>query len=94
MRIVRSSKTFDDIVEIATWLGADDPDVALRFYERYESSLEVICKTPLIGSQRRSTNGETFRIWFVSDFTNILIIYSVEVEEIRILRVIHSAKGL
>lgn len=92
MRIVRSSQTYEDIVEIAAWLGADDLTVALRFYDSYEASLETIRKTPKIGSPKRSGDGEPFRIWFVDGFQKVLIIYHDGVDEIKILRVIHSAR--
>lgn len=91
MRIVRSSQTYKDIVGIAAWLGADDSAVALRFYDHYEASLETIRNTPKIGSPRQSRNGDPFRLWFVDGFEKVLIIYEEDVEEIRILRVIHSA---
>lgn len=79
-------------MEIAAWFGADDPAVALRFFDSYEASLETIRKTPKIGSPKRSRNGEPFRIWFVDGFENVLIIYHDGTDEIKILRVIHSAR--
>ena len=92
MRIVRSSQTYEDIVEIGVWLGAEDSDVALRFFDSYEATLEVIKTTPKIGSLRSTGNGEPFRIWFVKGFEKVLIIYQDHADEIKILRVIHSAQ--
>ncbi|HMS08568.1 MAG TPA: type II toxin-antitoxin system RelE/ParE family toxin [Pyrinomonadaceae bacterium] len=92
MRIVRSSQTYEDIVEIAAWLGAEDEAVALRFFDQYESTLEAISKTPKIGAPRRSLSGINFRLWFVDGFEMVLILYEDQPEEIRILRVIHSAR--
>jgi len=92
MKIFRSSQTYEDIVEIAAWFGADDPEIALRFYDAYEASLETIRKTPKIGSPRSSRTGEPFRIWFVDGFDNVLIIYEAEDTEVKILRVLHSAR--
>ena len=92
MRIVRSSETYNDFIAIAEYLGKEDPSVALRFWDAYEASLQILGKSPKIGSPRRSRSGEAFRIWFVKGFENILIIYRDSKNEILILRVIHSAR--
>jgi toxin ParE1/3/4 len=92
MRIIRSSQTYEDLVEIATWLAEDDEAVALRFFDAYEARLTALKKTPKIGAPRRTAYGVDFRIWFVEGFEKVLVIYEEYPNEVRILRVIHSAK--
>lgn len=92
MKLTRRSQTYDDIVEIATYIGTDAPSVADRFYDAVENTLKTLCTVPKIGSQRLSKDGKEFRIWFVTDFPNILILYKEYPDEIEILRVIHSAR--
>ena len=36
MKIFRSSQTYEDIVEIAARIGAEDEAIASRFFDRYE----------------------------------------------------------
>jgi plasmid stabilization system protein ParE len=92
MKIVRSSQTYEDLIEIASWLGENDETVALRFFDAYESTLKLISKTPKIGAPRDSLSGNKFRLWFVEGFESVLIIYEDHPAEIRILRLIHSAR--
>lgn len=92
MKIFRSSRTYEDIVEIASWLGAEDEAIASRFFDHYESTLAAIAKTPKIGAPRRSLSGVNYRLWFVNGFEKVLILYEDHPGEIRILRVIHSAR--
>ncbi len=92
MNVTRHSQTYDDIVEIASYLGAENPSVADRFYESVEKTLNALGKTPRLGTPRVSENGEIYRIWFVVGFGNILILYKEVPDGLVILRVIHSAQ--
>lgn len=92
MRINRHSQTYEDIVEIAAYLGREDPAIADRFYDSYEDTLKSLRRTPKLGSTRTSENYGKVRMWYVRDFERILILYKERPDEVVILRVIHSAR--
>lgn len=92
MNIVRFPQTYEDITEIAAFLGQDDPAVADRFYNSYEQTLKTLARMPKIGSARESKNLGEIRMWFVRDFENVLILYKESSDEIAILRLIHSSR--
>ena len=92
MKIIRSSQTYEDLVEIAAYYGADDATVADRFFDSYELSLQTLKRNPKIGFTRHTKTGEAIRIWMVKNFENVLILYREAPNEIVIMRVIHSAR--
>ncbi len=92
MKIVKLPQALKDLVETADYLAQDDVEVADRFFDAFEATLEVIRKTPNIGSIRRFKNEIDIRMWFVRGFEKSLIFYTSNSEEIVILRIIHAAR--
>jgi plasmid stabilization system protein ParE len=92
MRIVKFPKALKDLVETAEFIAEDNIETADRFFEAFESTIELIRKTPKIGSVRKFQDQLEVRMWFVSGFERCLIFYTQSVDEIAILRVIHSAR--
>lgn len=92
MRIVRSSIASEDLIEIASFYGAEDAAVALRFYDAYEMSIQTIANNPRIGVAKHTKVGESFRLSLVKGFDKVLILYKEYPNEIVILRILHSAR--
>ena len=92
MKIVKLPQALIDLVETAEYLAQDDVEVADRFFDAFEATLQNIRNTPRIGSIRRFQNKVDVRMWFVHGFEKSLIFYTENAEEIVILRIIHSAR--
>jgi len=91
MRISKSSQALIDLVE-GTYIAEDNPEAADRFFDAFEESVEVIRKTPKIGTIRKFRGHTEIRMWFVRGFEKSLIFYTENSEEIVILRVIHASR--
>jgi toxin ParE1/3/4 len=92
MKFVRLPQTYIDLVEIGAYLGQDDPSVADRFYDSYESTLDAIKRTPKIGSIRETRFHGRMRMWFVKDFEKVIIFYRESADEIVVVRLLHAAR--
>ena len=93
MKVVRLPRALTDLVETAEYIADDNVDAADRFFDAFEASLEVIKRTPRIGVVRLFEGRLEVRMWPVKGFENSLIFYTVSIDEIVILRVIHSARN-
>lgn len=92
MNLVRLPQAMADLVETADYIAADDPEVADRFFDAFEITLEEIRNSPKIGSVRRFKDKIDVRMWFVRGFEKSLIFYTENADEIVILRIIHTAR--
>lgn len=92
MKLVKLPKALTDLVETASYLANDDIEVADRFFDAFEATLEVLLRSPKIGSPRMFRDNTEVRMWFIRGFEKSLIFYTETAEEIVILRVIHSAR--
>lgn len=92
MKIVRFPQALSDLVESAEFLAHDDIEVADRFFDAFEATVEQIRRTPKIGGVRSFQNRVDVRMWFIRGFEKHLIFYTESPDEIAILRVIHSAR--
>ncbi|MCC7308215.1 MAG: type II toxin-antitoxin system RelE/ParE family toxin [Acidobacteria bacterium] len=92
MKIVQLPQALVDLIETADYLARDDVEVADKFFDAFERTLQDIRKTPKIGSIRRFRNETDVRMWFVHGFEKGLIFYTENADEIVILRVIHAAR--
>src|SRR5436190_21745905 len=92
MRIVRLPQAVIDLIETAEYIAKDDPEIADRYFDAFEESIETIRNTPKIGSIRKFQDRFEIRMWFVRGFEKSLIFYTETQDEIVILRVIHSAR--
>ena len=92
MRIVKLPQALVDLIETAEYLAEDDLEVADRFFDAFETTLEDLRNTPKIGRVRNYRNEVDIRMWFVRGFEKSLIFYTENSKEIVILRVIHSAR--
>jgi plasmid stabilization system protein ParE len=92
MRVVKLPRALLDLVETAEYIAKDDVDAADRFFDAFEASLELICRTPKIGSIRQFEDRVEVRMWPIRGFEKTLIFYTESPDEIVILRVIHSSR--
>ena len=81
-----------DLIETAEYLAEDSAEVADRFFDALESTLEDIKRTPKIGVIKRYRDSKDVRIWFIKGFERSLIFYTETPDEIVILRVIHVSR--
>lgn len=93
MKIVKLPQALIDLVETADYFADDATEVADRFFDAFEATLDDILRTPKIGSIRKFRNKTDVRMWFVHGFEKSLIFYTENAEEIVILRIIHSARN-
>lgn len=91
MRIFVTSLARRDIIEAASFLAQDSLEVGLRFFDATESSFELLSSSPKIG-RVLTISGEEVRMWFVKGFPRYLIFYTEKSAEVKIVRVIHSAR--
>src|SRR5260221_8791801 len=92
MKSVKLPQALVDLLETADYLAEDDVEVADRFFDAFEATLEDIRNTPKIGSVRKYRGRIDVRMWFVRGFEKSLIFYTENSEEIVLLRVIHAAR--
>lgn len=92
MKIVKLPQALVDLVETADYLAGGAPEVADRFFDAFEATLDDIVKTPKIGSIRKFRNEVDIRMWFVRGFEKSLVFYTENTDEIVILRIIHAAR--
>ena len=81
-----------DIYETAEYIAQDDLEIAIRFTNAVEESIDFIKRTPKIGTLQNIKGHQGIRMWFVQDFPKVLIFYYERPEEIEVARVIHSAR--
>ena len=85
----------EDLDQIEDYISATDPAAAARVRKTIvEQSLEL-AKMPAKGMALREPANEQeigVRLWPVSRYRNYLILYRVEPELIRVLRILHAAQ--
>ena len=93
LRIVFTSLARADIVDTTQYLAERNANAAAKFPDCVRHSTRRLSEMPELGTvapfeDRRSKN---IRIWPVKDFSNHLIFYQVETDELVVLRVLHGA---
>ncbi|KJH71694.1 type II toxin-antitoxin system RelE/ParE family toxin [Aliterella atlantica] len=85
-----------DLLEIATYLAADNLNVSDRFLVAAEATFNKIGKMPEIGKTCQFSHPQlaNIRQQPIKGFKNYLIFYRFAASEIEILRVIHGARDI
>jgi toxin ParE1/3/4 len=85
-----------DLFEIATTVGADNPDMALRFYDQAEHTFHRIAEHPGLGHRRTDLDPpyDALRAISVDGFPVYLVFYREEPDAVVIIRVMHGARDL
>lgn len=94
--IIRPAAKDDILRQFRYYLLADALDVAARFLDAVDQSIETICGMPQIGAPKSSRNPTLtgLRSWSVKDFEDILIFYTVHRDALRIVRVLHGKQDI
>lgn len=85
----------EDLDQIEDYIAARDPAAAARVRTTIVRESIGLGKTPEKGMRLREPRGELemgVRLWPVSRYRNYLILYRVEPQQIRVLRVLHAAQ--
>jgi toxin ParE1/3/4 len=91
MKIVKLPQALQDLIEIGEYIAQDDIEMADRFFDAFEETVEALRKLPKIGSQRQHRTGPV-RMWLIKGFERCLIFYSETNKEVVILRIIHASR--
>ena len=95
-RVERTFQVEPDLYEIATYIGADNPDAAMRFLDAAEKEFKSLAAMPGKGRPRRFKNPRLsgVRSWRVEGFVNYLIFYRPLADGIEVIRVLHGARDI
>ena len=94
--IILRPKAREDIKEIGAYIGLDNPGASATFRQTLQNFYEVLADLPEIGSARDFGNPELegLRMVPVPKFKKYLIFYLPTLEQVEIVRVLHSARDL
>lgn len=98
MKAVIRPRAHDDILRQFRWylVEQDAPDVAFRFVEAVEASVEQLLRMPGMGARRESRNPalKGLRLWPVKEFDEFLIFYVVAKDTVRVVRILHGKRDI
>jgi len=87
-------QAWQDALEIAAYIGTDNPEAASRFVPALEATCAQLLALPGMGSartfQRKDLKG--VRILPVTGFEHYLIFYTATGKNVKVLRVLHAAR--
>lgn len=79
------------LVEIATWIGADDPRRAIGFVLELRAACLGIDHFPRKGRVVRRTGPRSIRRWIYREY---IILYETAGDDVFILFVVHGARNI
>lgn len=96
VRIKRTPKAKQDLLEHVLYLARINPDIAERFIEASETAFEKLAQMPRKGQRQefKSPDLADTRRWFVPGFEQYLIFYRPIKGGIEILRVLHGRQNI
>jgi plasmid stabilization system protein ParE len=94
LEVLRKPKADSDYAQIVQWLTERNPAVARRFQLGYRKTCLGLGQQPELGSPYLLETGELIRKVRVGFFRKYWIFYSVDAENIHVLRVIHSSQNI
>ena len=88
----------NDIIEQFRYYLTDRrlPEIALRFQESVELTVQFLCNRPLIGPcvESGASAQKGLRSWPVVGFEAIRIYYQIESESLKIVRILHGKRNI
>lgn len=90
MRVTFADAAHGDLMDIALYIAQDSPARALTFVDELEAHCNTLGRTPHIGVPRPEL-GQNVRVLAHGRY---LAFYRVEGEQVRILRILHSARDI
>jgi len=96
MNVVRRDKALEDLADCALYIAQDDPDVAARFVDAFEESVDRLAQMPYIGVAVPLDTPSLFglRRWPIKGFEKYLIFYLVFEDTIDVVRILHAAQDI
>jgi plasmid stabilization system protein ParE len=85
----------EDLDQIEDYISAHDPAAAARVRASIVQQSLQLGNTPEKGMALREPRSEqeiAVRLWPVSRYRNYLVLYRIEAERIRVLRILHAAR--
>jgi len=85
----------EDLDQIEDYISAHDPAAAARVRASIVQQSLQLGNTPAKGMALREPRSEqeiAVRLWPVSRYRNYLVLYRIEAERIRVLRILHAAR--
>jgi len=85
----------EDLDQIEYYISAHDPAAAARVRTAIVQQCLQLGNTPEKGLPLKKPRGKQetgVRLWPVSRYRNYLVLYRVEPEQIRVLRILHAAQ--
>ncbi|HPF35611.1 MAG TPA: type II toxin-antitoxin system RelE/ParE family toxin [Candidatus Krumholzibacteria bacterium] len=85
-----------DLDEIAAFIAQENLDAALGLYETAQAEFDRLAVMPEIGASRPSMHPRLadLRMWPLPRFNKVLVFYESAESEVRIVRVLHSARDI
>ena len=91
-----TSTAESDLISCARFLQSYNVEVAIRFLEAFDKTVEFLNQSPLIGEICPYPNPlfEGTRVWRIHGFKHYLVFYRVLPNELEIIRVLHGSRDL
>lgn len=89
-RIVRTPRARDDLIEIWTWIAADNPGAADRLLDLLDEKLRLRARNPRLGAARPDIGPEV-RMLAVRRY---LVLYRQIDGGIEVVRVVHGMRRI
>jgi toxin ParE1/3/4 len=96
-RVSQRRQARQDILELVTYIAADNPKAAAALYDAYERILATtLASTPDVGRPYASSDSrlQGVRAIAIGRFRNYLIFYRRTRDEVEVLRVLHGARDI
>jgi len=88
----------DDIIRQSRWylIEKDAPEVAFRFLDAVEESVEQLLRMPNMGQTKTLRNSALsgLRSWPVEGFEDMRIYYLVQGEILKVVRILHGKRDI
>jgi toxin ParE1/3/4 len=96
MPVQKTTQAKADLIEIADYIAADNPEAAERFLDAAEATFAFIASLPSVGRTFRfqSPAAQGTRVWRVEGFERYLIVYRSVESRIEIVRVLHGSRDI
>ncbi len=91
MQVELTEPAADDLLQIALFIAADDPDRALSFTSELEASCFALEDFPKRGSVLKESNGYEVRRLVHGSY---VILYQIEEASISVLRILHGSQNI
>jgi toxin ParE1/3/4 len=96
LSIIQRERARADLLELVTWIAADNPKAALALHDAYEHSLDLLADNPQLGHLHSSGSPllAGMRVLAVHRFRKILIFYRPLPGAVEIVRILHGSRDI